>query len=74
VLCAATSSAYVYLDGSVKVTRRSSALTDGPWIYPDCPVVFATTEGPRGSPSMGPDYPIERVGLSAIRCERCSHI
>jgi hypothetical protein len=45
VFRAATGSAYAYSDGPVKVSDRSGALTDGPWIYPDCPVMFATTGG-----------------------------
>jgi hypothetical protein len=35
-------------DGPVKVARWSDALMDGPWIYLDSLVVFATIKGPRG--------------------------
>jgi hypothetical protein len=66
VFCAATGSAYAYPDGPVKVTGWSDTLTDVPWIYPDCPVMFATTRVPCGGPSVGLDCPIGRVRLSAL--------
>jgi hypothetical protein len=56
----------VYSDGPVKVTSWSDALMDGPWIYLDSLVVFATIEGPRGGPGVGPDCPTERAGLSVL--------
>jgi hypothetical protein len=61
--------AYAYLDGPVKVTRRSDTLTDIPWIYPDCLVMFSTTRVPHGGPSMSLDYPIGRVRLSALETD-----
>jgi hypothetical protein len=55
----------MYPDSLVNVTGRSGALTGGPWVYPNCLVMFATTGG-TWWPWCGLDCLIERAGLSAL--------